>query len=72
MLERATPTLRAISRSLYPSARSRKISRILRTDNLAWATSISFPMEKETTVAVVVVLPHELDRHALNGWTDMP
>ena len=37
-LERAHPTLRAISRSLNPSARSRSTSRIFLMDNLACAT----------------------------------
>jgi len=40
-------------------------------DNLAWATVDLPPLRKETTVAVVVLL-HELDRHALKRWTDMP
>jgi hypothetical protein len=70
-LERAHPTLRAICRSLKPSACSRKISRIRRTDNLSWATFDLLPGGKETTVAVVA-LHHTLDRHVMKRWTDMP
>jgi hypothetical protein len=39
-------------------------------DNLAWATVGLLPLGKETTVTVVV-LPHELDRHAVKSLAGM-
>jgi hypothetical protein len=39
-------------------------------DNLSWATADLLSLGKETTVTVVV-LPHELDRHAVKRWTDI-
>jgi hypothetical protein len=40
-------------------------------DNLSWVTDDLLPLGKETTVALVVLL-HEVDRHAVKRWTDMP